>query len=113
MRKVAVFTEGQSELVFVRHLLLRVADPSKLSFECHELLAGRLSPVPYRYCGANPEVHFMIVNVHCDEGVLSSIRQREKGLIEKSGYEGILGLRDMYSAAYTRRSGGGHQRWRD
>ena len=51
-------------------------------------------------------VHFMIINVHGDEGVISSIKDRERSLIEKSGYEKIIGLRDMYSEVYKKLSPG-------
>ncbi len=106
MRKVAIFAEGQTELIFVRGFLLRLIDPSKLSFECLELLAHKPYPVQYSYSCPNPEVHFLIINVHGDEGVLSSIRGREKELIERSGYEKIIGLRDMYSEVYKKLSPG-------
>lgn len=106
MRKVAIFAEGQTELIFVRDFLLRLIDPSKLSLECMELLAHKLYPVLYSHSCPNPEMHFMIINVHGDEGVLSSIREREKSLIEKSGYEKIVGIRDMYSEAYQKLSRG-------
>ena len=104
MRKVAIFAEGQTELIFVRDFLLRLIDNSKLSLECLELLAYKPSKVPYSYSCPNPEIHFMIINVHGDEGVLSSIRLREKTLIEEGGYEKIIGLRDMYSGAYRKLS---------
>lgn len=107
MRKVAIFAEGQTELIFVREFLLRLIDPSKLSLECYELLAhNKLSSVPFSYSSPSPEVHFMIIDTHGDEGVLSSISEREKNLIEKGGYEKIIGLRDMYSKAYRKLSPG-------
>lgn len=104
MKKVAIFTEGQTELIFVRELLLRLIDPSKMRLECMELLAYRLTPVPYLHFCPNPELYFLIINVHGDEAVLSSIRDREKRLVEEGRYEKILGLRDMYSDAYKRLS---------
>ncbi|HEX9976776.1 MAG TPA: hypothetical protein VGA82_05950, partial [Dehalococcoidales bacterium] len=82
----------------------RLIDASKLSLECWELLSHKLSRVPYMYSSPNPEIHFMIINVHGDEGVLSSIKEREKNLIEKSGFDKIIGLRDMYSDAYCKLS---------
>lgn len=107
MRKVAIFTEGQTELIFVREFLFRLVDLSKLSLECWELLAHRrLFPVHYKYSCPNPDIHFMIVNVGGDERVLSSIKDQERSLIEKSGYERIIGIRDMYSEAYRKLSPG-------
>lgn len=104
MKKIAILTEGQTELIFVRNLLMRVFDPSKLSFECYELLAHRPFHVPYKYPNPHAEIHFMIIDVHGDEGVLSAIRDREEKLVGESGYKRIIGLRDMYSEAYMRRS---------
>jgi hypothetical protein len=106
LRKVAIFVEGQTELIFVRDFLLRLIDPSKLSLECWELLAGQLSRVRYPYSCPNPEILFRIINVRGDERVLSSIKDGEKDLIEKGGYEKIIGLRDMYSEAYEKLSRG-------
>lgn len=105
MRRIALFTEGQTEQIFVRECLLRLFDLTKLSFECWELLAHKLHPAPYSYPNPpnpNAEIFFMIVNVHGDEGVISSIRERERNLIEKGQYEKIIGLRDMYSEAYDK-----------
>jgi len=106
LKKIAVFTEGQTELIFVREFLFRLIDPSKLSLQCYELLAHNLSPVPFSYSSPSPEVHFMIINAQGDEGVFSSIGEREIDLIEKGGYEKIIGLRDMYSAVYEKLSPG-------
>lgn len=102
MKKVAVFTEGLTELIFVRECLLRLIDSSKLSFECFELQADRILPTRYKYSCPNPQVYFMIINVRGDEKVLSAIADREKGLVEKGCYERIIGLRDMYSGTYDR-----------
>lgn len=104
MKKIAIFTEGQTELIFVRNFFLRVIDPSKLSFECYDLLGQKFSSVPYRYSSPSAEIHFLIVNVNGDEKVLSSIRDREKHLIKTGGYEKIIGLKDMYGGEYRKRS---------
>ena len=104
MRKVAVFTEGQSEQVFMREFLFRIVDPSKLSFLCLKLNADRMERVR-EYSSPSPEVHFEIVNVQNDERVLSVIRETEQRLFAR-GFEKVIGLRDMYSGAYVKRSGG-------
>lgn len=102
MKRIAIFTEGGAERIFVRECLLRLFDPVKISFECYELLAHNLHAAPYVYPNApNPqtEIFFMIVDCHGDEGVLSTIKEREHNLIGK-GYDAILGLRDMYGGTY-------------
>jgi hypothetical protein len=103
MNKVAIFVEGQSELIFVRRFLPLVLGWDKISFECLELYASRMKPVPYKHPNKNAETHFWILNVRNDEGVLSTIKGREKGLIQQ-GYDKIIALRDMYSEKYCKRS---------
>lgn len=104
MRRFAILTEGQSELIFVRELLLRIVDASKMSLQCLELLSHRLSDVEFEHKCAEPKVFFLLVDVHGDEGVLSSIKERETNLIDKGGYERIIGLRDMYCEQYQKKS---------
>lgn len=106
MTKIAIFVEGQSELIFVRTLLLTVINNAKLSFECVKLnKGGRQDTVPYKYSPPNPDVFFLIIDVGNDERVLSAIKEREKTLFE-NGYKKVLGLRDMYSRMYYERSPG-------
>jgi hypothetical protein len=60
---------------------------------------------PYKYSNENAEIYYLIVDVGNDKKVLSEIKDREKGLLTK-GYEKIIGLRDMYSQKYDKRSNG-------
>ncbi len=103
MKKIAIFTEGQGELIFVRHLLPQMIGYERMSFECLALRADRMFSVPYKHCPPNAPVHFLIVNVGNDEKVASAIAERQESLIRK-GYDKIIGLRDMYSEAYRKRS---------
>jgi hypothetical protein len=103
MKKVAIFVEGQAEQIFIRNLLYHLINPSKFSFGCLRLQAGIEHEVPYPFPNPNAEVHFQIVNVQGDEGVLSAIREREE-LLFNTGFTRIIGLRDMYSKAYRKRS---------
>jgi len=102
MKKIAVFTEGQGELIFTRHLLIQMIGYERVSFECFELYSDRLLAVPYSYRPPNALIHYQIVNVGTDERVLSAMLERYKGLINQ-GFE-VVGLRDMYSAEYKKKS---------
>ena len=106
MTKVAIFVEGQSEQIFIRHLLLRTMDCSKVSFTCLRLYAGKTIPARFDYPNPHAEMSFLIVNVGQDEKVLSEIKEREEDLI-KQGFDRIIGLRDMYSEKYLKRSPSG------
>jgi len=102
MKRIAVFTEGQGELIFTRHLLIQVIGYEWLSFECFELHSDRLRPVAYSHNSPNAIIHYQIINVGTDERVLSAIAERQAKLIEQ-GHE-IVGLRDMYSEAYRKKA---------
>ena len=101
--KIAVFVEGQGELIFIRNLLYHINDPAKLSFECFRLHARSQQEVPYEYKNPNASVHFKIINVGNDERVLDAILENENRLF-KQGFHKIIGLRDMYSKAYRKKS---------
>ena len=105
MIKIALFTEGQTEQIFVRSLLFQVIDNSKLSLDCIKLHGGGEISVPFPYICPDPKVHFLIIDVGNDNRVLSAIGEREERLFE-AGYEKVIGLRDMYSEAYDKRSPG-------
>lgn len=102
MKKVVVFTEGQGELIFVRHVLLQLIGYERLSFECFELKADRLLQVPHKHNPPNALIHYQIINVGTDERVLSAIIERYEKFVSL-GFE-VVGLRDMYSAEYKKKS---------
>ena len=106
MRRIAIFVEGQTALIFVRQMLLLLIDNSKLSFSCWEWYEYEL-----RHClkfnhyhSPDPDIHFTIIDSRNDEGVLTALKDRERGLLKK-GFEKIIGLRDMYSENYRKRAG--------
>ncbi|MCK4830402.1 hypothetical protein KA005_82555 [bacterium] len=104
MTKVAIFVEGQSELIFLRYFLPLRLGWEKISFRCVNLYADEMRGSPYEHPNPYAEVHFLIVNVANDEKVLSAVKDREKYLIQH-GYEKIIGLRDMYSEEYRKKAG--------
>ncbi len=83
MIKIAIFVEGQTELIFIRSILSHIIDPSKFSFRCFKLHAESLKDFPYSYENPKAEVHFQIINVGNDEKVMAAIKDREGNLIEK------------------------------
>lgn len=103
MKKVAIFTEGQAELIFIRNLLPKVFGYEDLSFECVELHRNTFQDVPYSISHPDPSIYFLIVNVANDSKVITAIKEREQNLHNK-GYDLIIGLRDMYSEAYRKLS---------
>jgi hypothetical protein len=96
MSAIAIFVEGQTELIFVERLLFEMFGYQILRIE-HEFQHGGL----YHQIGIRgaPPVcashTVLIVNCACDGKVLPAIEERANKL-RNAGYDRILGLRDIY-----------------
>jgi len=104
MRKVAIFTEGQTELIFIRYLTGMELGWDKISVRCISLTRNKSTLAGLNYENPHADVLFQIIDVGNDERVLSKIKEQEEHLL-KSGFVKILGLRDMYSESYLKRAG--------
>jgi hypothetical protein len=103
MMRIAIFTEGQSELIFVRTLIPLIFGYEAAQIHCYKLIADKLCDAPYEYIPPNATFDFQIINVENDARVLSEINERASGLF-RQGFEVIIGLRDMFSEEYIKRS---------
>lgn len=100
MRKVAVFVEGQTELIFVREMLLKIFLYQNVSIECYTLFNDRsFNTTEYKASSPNPTVYYQIINVGNDSRLLSALLNREKKLWN-DGFDRIVAVRDMYSRNY-------------
>jgi len=99
MRKIAIFVEGQTELIIIREFILRKYC-YKVNFECLELFRkGTLRPAEYDFKSPDADVFYRIINIGNDQKVLSAILERETSLFQQ-GYEKVIGVRDLYSKEY-------------
>lgn len=105
-RKLAVFVEGQTELIFVREFLKQwySYDSNAIGFDCYNLLANEFCDTAYKYGSEESENYYFLVNVGNDGSVLSSIIGRMK-FLQNKGFQLVIGLRDMYSRQYIRDAG--------
>lgn len=102
MRRIAVFVEGQTELIFVREFLLKWFD-YQVDIECRNLLTDeRFNRAEYDFPNPTATIHIQVINVGMDGNVLPRILSREQYLYNL-GYELIIGLRDMYSYEYRKK----------
>lgn len=100
MKKIAIFVEGQTELIFVREYLLKQFEYQGIDLECRNLFKdNNIQSAEYDFPNIEADVHFQIINVGNDTSVLQRILKREQ-LLWNAGYERIIGLRDMYSSDY-------------
>ena len=106
-RRLAVFVEGQTELVFVREFLKQWYgyDTCAIGFACYNLQNNEFRDSAYQYGDEDSENYFMLVNVGNDNSVLSKILSRLTCLVNQ-GYQLVIGLRDMYSKQYVQDAGG-------
>ena len=105
MKKVALFVEGMTEQVFVREFLLCWYgwDANSVGVDCYKLYTDSQSAVPYKYGSNKSENYFQIFDVGNDARVLSEILHRANTL-QNAGYSMIVGLRDMFSETYNRKT---------
>lgn len=105
-RKLAVFVEGQTELIFVREFLKQWYnyDANIVGFDCYNLLANEFCDAEYKYGSDDSENYFFLVNVGNDRSVLSSVIGRMK-FLQNKGFQLVVGLRDMYSTQYIKDAG--------
>jgi hypothetical protein len=105
MKKIAIFVEGQTELIFVREYLLKKLEYQGIDLECRNLFKdNKIQSAEYDFPNDEATIHFQIINVGGDENVLPRILNREQ-LLWNAGYERIIGLRDMYSDKYIEEMG--------
>jgi hypothetical protein len=100
--KIALFVEGHSELIFLREVILKYFNWT-INLECYNLRGNTESPCDYRVTHPSSGLLIRIINIGNDERVLAYIRENGNNYISK-GYTFIVGLRDMYSEAFIRRS---------
>lgn len=106
MGKIAVFVEGQAELIFVREYVQRITDYTNIYGECYTLETDHNAvPTEYKFGSENADRQVNIYNVQGDGRVLSAMNRREQNLLA-SGFDKIIGLRDMYSEQYIEANGG-------
>jgi hypothetical protein len=101
MKKIAVFVEGQTELIFVREYLLKWFEYSNISIDCYNLFSDKLHQTKYPFPNPDVDFHYQIINVGSDARVLSQMLKREKRL-RNAGFSLIIGLRDMFSDDYKK-----------
>jgi hypothetical protein len=100
MDKVAIFVEGQTELIFVDRLVHELAHGSGLAVEHAEATGGAIGARKVKIfkritVQEHHRWYFLIVNCAGDGNVKSDVRDRYQGLIQ-AGYNAIFGLRDVY-----------------
>lgn len=105
MRRVCVFLEGQTELIFVREFLCKWYEYSDVKITCLQLRGNAFQSVEYDFGDENCANQFQLISVGNDNKVLSTLINRAGRLVE-TGYDLVVGLRDMYGEKYREKAEG-------
>src|SRR5688500_17500969 len=100
MRKIAIFVEGQTEMLFVDRLIQEIATETGLAVEHAEGIGGAVHARKIRILKQTTvqphhRYYVLIVNSAGDSNVKSDVIERYYSL-KRSGYSAIIGLRDVY-----------------
>ena len=97
-KKIACFVEGQTEIIFVEKLFQEIAGSKKISIETCKFQGGKANRIIQPHKSSTiKDAHFFVLlyDCGCDSHVVSDIGKQHESLTN-SGYEKILGLRDLY-----------------
>jgi hypothetical protein len=103
MRRLAIFVEGYTELLFVDRLIQEIAEKSKIAIHLRKIRGGgkksglskRIIELQTPEITSNQSLYFLIVDCGGEESVAQRIRDEHEPLTSR-GYEKILGLRDVF-----------------
>lgn len=97
MTKIAFFVEGQTERIFVESFLNSYYTHPYFNVESYELRGGNAKIVTKsNYDDDTINYQFLIFDVGGDGRIASEILDRHDHLINKVGYNHIIGIRDLY-----------------
>ena len=96
MRKIAVFVEGQTEMILLRRLLEELAGKKNIVFEVKNFVSDRYAEL----AAAPPDgdglgYYALLFDCRGETNVKTTIRDRLQSLRE-AGYAYVVGLRDLY-----------------
>ncbi|MCU7944866.1 MAG: hypothetical protein KZQ87_19540 [Candidatus Thiodiazotropha sp. (ex Cardiolucina cf. quadrata)] len=94
MKKIAIFVEGQTEVVFTQNLLNEIIGNHNLQIES---VSNNIHLNLSRISEPNNNIEHFVLLVDCggDITVKQKIKDNEQ-ILSKSGYSRIIGLRDLY-----------------
>ncbi|TVQ57625.1 MAG: DUF4276 family protein [Spirulina sp. DLM2.Bin59] len=106
MKKLAIFMEGQTEKIFVRRLLEEIAGKHNIAIVENRITGkkdSRITTLEMSDSITNETKYYVLLYDSGGEGsVVSDMRDQYGGLI-RSGYDKIIGLRDVYPLSFAQK----------
>jgi hypothetical protein len=104
VKKLAIFVEGKTEQIFVNKLLREIAGTINISIEIQSQEGRKFVEVIIKDIETSATKFFVLIyNSGSDIRVASDMKKQYKKLTE-SGYERIIGLRDIYPISIIQKS---------
>lgn len=99
MKKLAVFVEGNTEVLFAEALVTQIAGSNRVRIERAKIVGGRTVPRQMRIiqgAGIENGQQYYVLLVDCggDKAVKSRVMEEHDSL-SKNGYEKIIAIRDV------------------
>ncbi len=102
MRRLAIFVEGRTELLFIDRLIREVAERSQIAVHQRSIRGGGKSGSPRKYIeiqtpvlGNDESFYVLIVDCGGDHLVAQRVREEHQSLTN-NGYDAVIGLRDVF-----------------
>jgi hypothetical protein len=103
MRRLAIFVEGYTELLFVDRIIREIADKNQIVIEHRQIRGGgrdgriqrTIRTIKTPQAAHDKSLYILIVDCGGDRLVAQRVRE-EQGPLTKKGYEKIIGMRDVY-----------------
>jgi hypothetical protein len=95
MKKIAIFVEGQTELVFVKKFLEELAGKKNIKLVEASRNSSKFVTLAATSAAGARKYFALIVDCRGDHSVKSAILER-RGKLLAAGYDIIVGLRDLY-----------------
>ena len=100
MKKIAIFVEGQTEQLFIEHLLDQVAGRKTIVIESRQAYGGqttkrKLKLIQAAATNSDHKYYAQIVDCGSDNRVKSDVVDNYEGLV-KQGFEVVIAIRDVY-----------------
>jgi hypothetical protein len=96
VKKLAIFVEGQTEQIFLERLLREIAGKHNISIEIKSQEKHKIATLIMRDpITSNTKFYVLIYNSAGDSRVVSDMKEQYT-FLAASGYERVIGLRDIY-----------------
>ncbi len=96
MRRLAVFVEGQTELIFVERLLQELAGYQRISIRLERKVGDGIVSLKGRGSNVGGETYAVLIYDCQGEGSVKTAMLERMADLKNKGYQTILGLLDLY-----------------